>query len=114
MTSYSVRHSSISFSGTPRNESGGMRVACTSTSARTFFTIRPESQRDPRQLAFLVGFRKPRDHPKQMRFELAARSAQIQIQRFAARDHEPQHLVHEVLAECAGAHDVVTQLVTHL
>src|ERR1700733_8279413 len=49
-----------------------------------------------------------------MRLELAPRSPKIQIQRLAARDHEPQHLVHQVLAECSGAHDVVTQLVAHL
>src|SRR5579859_2640359 len=97
MTSYSVRHSSISFSGTPRNESGGTRVACIRTT--TFFTDRPASQRDPVQLALLVGFREPRDHPEQMCLQLAARPAQIQIERFAARDHEPEHLVHEILAE---------------
>src|SRR6202453_2408826 len=101
MTTYSERHSSICFYASTRNELGAMRVACTSTSARTFFTVRPISQRDPRQLALLVGFREPRDHPKQMRLELAARSPQIQIQRLAARDHEPQHLVHQILAECS-------------
>src|SRR5271155_4954175 len=63
MTSYSVRHSSISFSVDPLRESGGTSVECTRTSARNFLTATPSLQRHPGQLPLLVGFRQPRDDP---------------------------------------------------
>src|ERR1700736_863419 len=113
MTSYSVRHSSISFSVEPFRESGGTSVACTRTRARTFLTGRPSqgtlSQGDSRQLPLFVRLGQPRNHPQQVRLELAPRTAHIQIQRFAALDHEPQHLMHQVFAECAGADDLLAQ-----
>src|ERR1700688_3195818 len=99
MTSYSVRHSSISFSVEPFRESGGTSVACTRTSARTFLTVRPDSQRDPWQLAFFVRLRQPRNHPQQMGFEFAPRAAHVQIQGLAAFDHESEHLMHQVFGE---------------
>src|ERR1700735_2850191 len=104
MTSYSVRHSSISFSVAPFRDSGGTSVACTRTSARNFLTVRC-SQGNSRQLTLFVGFRQPRNHPQQVRLQLAARAAQVQIQRLAALDHEPHHLMHQVFAECPGAQD---------
>src|SRR5712692_442889 len=99
MTSYSVRHSSISFSVAPTRDSGGTRVACTSTSVRSFFTARlVSSQRDVRQLPLFVGLRQPRDHPDQLPSELAPRGAHVEIQALAPVDHQPQNLMHEILA----------------
>src|ERR1017187_8030223 len=88
MTSYSVRHSSISFSDRPRNESGGTSVACTSTRARIFFTARPVSQRHPRQLALFVGLGQLADDPQYVRLQFAARAADVQVQGFTALDHQ--------------------------
>src|SRR6202042_1186827 len=89
ITSYSVRHSSISFSVEPFSESGGTSVECTKTKARTFFTALP-SQGHPRQLAFFVGLGQARHDPQQLPLELAPRTADVQIQCLAARDHQPQ------------------------
>src|SRR5476651_160558 len=63
ITSYSVRHSSISFSVEPRSESGGTNVEWTNTKARTFLTAQL-SQRYPRQLAFFVRLRQSRHDPE--------------------------------------------------
>src|SRR5271168_4692311 len=70
ITSYSARHSSISFSVEPLSESGGTSVECTSTKARIFFTT-PPSQGHPRQLALFVRLRQTRHHPQQLPFDLA-------------------------------------------
>src|ERR1700734_1913531 len=109
MTSYSVRHSSISFSVEPLSESGGTSVACTRTRARTFLTARPGSQRQSRQLALLVRFGEPGNHPQQVRLELAPRTAHVQIQGIAALDHQPQHLMDQIFAERPAAHDLLAQ-----
>src|SRR6201999_1557024 len=87
ITSYSVRHSSISFSVDPLSDSGGTRVEWTSTKARTFFTA-AISYRYPRQLAFFVGFREARDHPQQLGPESSPGAAHVQIQGFAACNHQ--------------------------
>src|ERR1700733_1158482 len=103
ITSYSVRHSSISFSVEPFSESGGTSVACTRTRARTFLTATPGSQRQSRQLALLVRFGEPGNHPQQVRLELAPRTAHVQIQGIAALDHQPQNLMHQIFAERPAA-----------
>src|SRR5450631_1236242 len=102
ITSYSVRHSSISFSVEPFSESGGTNVEWTNTKARTLFTA-PSSQRHARQLALLVRLRQSRHHPLELPQELAPRTTFVKVQRLAARDHQTQHLMHEILAECARA-----------
>src|SRR5579863_9195882 len=109
MTSYSVRHSSISFSVEPFSESGGTSVACTRTRARIFLMSTPGSQRQPGQLALLVRFGEPGDHPQQVRLELAPRTAHVQIQPIAALYHQPQHLMHQKFAERPRAHDLLAQ-----
>src|ERR1700731_4877031 len=123
MTSYSVRNSTISFSVEPLRESGGTSVEFPRTSARSFLTARPAcswtrelptgcsacSQRDSRQLPFFVRLGQARDHPQQLGPQFAPRTAQIQVERVAPFDHEAQHLMHQVFAERAGAHDPLAQ-----
>src|SRR5260370_4745019 len=113
MTSYSVRHSSISFSVAPTRESGGTRVECTSTSVRSFF-IAASSQRDVRQLPLFVGLRQPRDHPDQLCLEFAPRAAHVEIQALAPVDHQPQNLMHEILAQRSPPHALLSQAVAQL
>src|SRR5258708_13381322 len=97
ITSYSVRHSSISFSVDPLSESGGTSVEWTNTRARTFFTAMP-SQRHPRQFALFIRFRESRHHPPELSLELPPRPADGEVQRLRTRDQQTQHLMHEILA----------------
>ena len=55
MTSYSVRHSSISFSVAPTRDSGGTRVECTSTKVRNFLTAPLASPHHPHPATSING-----------------------------------------------------------
>src|SRR5258708_13994660 len=112
ITSYSVRHSSISFSVDPLSESGGTSVEWTNTRARTFFTALP-SQRHPRQFALFVRLRESRHQPLELSLELAPRTADVEVQRLRPCDQQPQHLMHEILAECARTLNLLTQRCAH-
>src|SRR5580704_1575833 len=112
ITSYSVRHSSISFSVDPLSESGGTSVEWTNTRARTFFTAMP-SQRHPRQFSLFVRLRQACHDPLELSLEFAPRTANVEVQRLAAQDHQAQHLMHEILAECARALNLLTQRRAH-
>src|ERR1700722_11215210 len=114
MTSYSVRHSSISFSVEPLSVSGGTRVECTSTSARTFFILCKSSQCDARQLTLLVGLGKPRYHPHEMCNQLAAGASDVKIQLLAALYDQTQDLMHQIFAEAAGTDHPLPQRIAKL
>ncbi len=98
ITSYSVRHSSISFSVEPFRESGGTSVACTRTSARAFFTA-PHSTRGSLRSSYDSASRAY--HPQQFALQSRREPRTYRPNAFTALDHQAQHLMHQVFAECA-------------
>ena len=68
MTSYSVRHSSISFSGRPSSDSGGTRLECTTHQGPQLLHTRTRGS-----WRSVIALGQPRDQPAQVR--AAARAA---------------------------------------
>src|ERR1700689_1280443 len=109
ITSYSVRHSSISFSEKPARLSGGTRLECTTTSVRSFF-MRAESCSQAQALAAHIQPHQPAQHGPGGTQRGALRTAHVQLQTLATIDRRAQHLVRRVAVNAGRADDGGQQL----